>query len=251
MHLKNIIPVANIGLGLGIVMYFVHLMMARDWGSCGVMVFALLTSMATLKPNMPYRMTAILCISAAITWAASLVLHGHRYEGLTPRDPSADATDPSANTTNPSADATNSSANATDPSGNKLAEIKQRIASAEASGTAAPSSSTATPSSSTATTSSTATPSSASAAPLRKDGFTKKDGFTGKKKNNNSRIDFAATTNNAYKQYEHAIGPEGLSKLSKETQSLITQQKALFETLQSMAPAVKGMQQMMGSFGAA
>ena len=53
------------------------------------------------------------------------------------------------------------------------------------------------------------------------------------------RIDYASTIEQAYDNLQQMLGPDGIKGLSKETQSLVHQQKSLIGTLNDMAPVLK------------
>ena len=53
------------------------------------------------------------------------------------------------------------------------------------------------------------------------------------------RIDYASTMEQAYDNLSNLIGKGGISNLSKETKSLLDQQKQLAGQLESMAPLLK------------
>ena len=53
------------------------------------------------------------------------------------------------------------------------------------------------------------------------------------------RIDYASTLEQAYDNLQQMLGPDGIKGLSKETESLVHQQKSLIGTLNDMAPVIK------------
>ena len=53
------------------------------------------------------------------------------------------------------------------------------------------------------------------------------------------RIDYASTLEQAYDNLQQMLGPDGIKGLSKETQSLVHQQKSLIQNLNDMAPVLK------------
>ena len=53
------------------------------------------------------------------------------------------------------------------------------------------------------------------------------------------RIDYASTIEQAYDNLQQMLGPDGIKGLSKETQSLVHQQKSLIQNLNDMAPVLK------------
>jgi len=53
------------------------------------------------------------------------------------------------------------------------------------------------------------------------------------------RIDYASTLEQAYDNLQQMLGPDGIKGLSKETESLVHQQKSLIGTLNDMAPVLK------------
>lgn len=54
-----------------------------------------------------------------------------------------------------------------------------------------------------------------------------------------SRIDFATTMKQAYEDLQDVLDKDGIKALSKETQQLVEQQKALMSSLNTMAPILK------------
>jgi hypothetical protein len=65
----------------------------------------------------------------------------------------------------------------------------------------------------------------------------------------NNRIDAAATVEDAYDDLNKILGGEGMKSLSKDTQSLVTQQKDLTEAMKGMGPLVEQASSMMKQMG--
>ena len=61
------------------------------------------------------------------------------------------------------------------------------------------------------------------------------------------RIDYAATMEQAYDNLSNLIGKGGISNLSKETKSLLDQQKQLAGQLQSMAPLLSDAKSLLSN----
>ena len=53
------------------------------------------------------------------------------------------------------------------------------------------------------------------------------------------RIDYASTLEQAYDNLQQMLGPDGMKGLSKETATLVSQQKSLMQNLSDMAPVLK------------
>ena len=79
---------------------------------------------------------------------------------------------------------------------------------------------------------------------------TEKAGMTTVYKKNN-RIDAAATVEDAYDDLNKILGGDGMKSLSKDTQSLVTQQKDLTEAMKGMGPLVEQASSMMKQMGGA
>jgi hypothetical protein len=65
----------------------------------------------------------------------------------------------------------------------------------------------------------------------------------------NNRIDAAATVEDAYDDLNKILGGSGMKNLTKDTQSLVTQQKDLTEAMKSMGPLMDQAASMMGQMG--
>ena len=65
----------------------------------------------------------------------------------------------------------------------------------------------------------------------------------------NNRIDAAATVEDAYDDLNKILGGEGMKNLTKDTQSLVSQQKDLTEAMKSMGPLVQQASSMMNQMG--
>ena len=67
----------------------------------------------------------------------------------------------------------------------------------------------------------------------------------------NNRIDAAATVEDAYGDLNKILGSEGMKNLTKDTQSLVSQQKDLTEAMKNMGPLVEQASSMMKQMGGA
>jgi hypothetical protein len=65
--------------------------------------------------------------------------------------------------------------------------------------------------------------------------------------NGGSRIDYATTLEDAYSSLDNILGSDGISKLTNDTQRLMTQQQKLFDTMNNMLPMVEGAKSMIDS----
>ena len=65
----------------------------------------------------------------------------------------------------------------------------------------------------------------------------------------NNRIDAAATVEDAYGDLNKILGSEGMKNLTKDTQSLVSQQKDLTEAMKNMGPLVEQASSMMKQMG--
>ena len=65
----------------------------------------------------------------------------------------------------------------------------------------------------------------------------------------NNRIDAAATVEDAYDDLNKILGGDGMKNLSKDTQSLVSQQKNLTEAMKGMGPLVEQASSMMKQMG--
>jgi hypothetical protein len=69
-----------------------------------------------------------------------------------------------------------------------------------------------------------------------------KSGFeVGRKKNASSKIDYAATIEDAYDDLNKILGSDGIKNLTDDTQRLMKQQMQLAESMKSMAPIIEKM----------
>jgi len=72
----------------------------------------------------------------------------------------------------------------------------------------------------------------------------------GRPKNGGSKIDYAATIENAYDELNKVLGSDGIKSLTNDTQRLMKQQMDLAESMKGLAPLVEKMmpmaQQMQG-----
>jgi len=77
---------------------------------------------------------------------------------------------------------------------------------------------------------------------------TEKSGFeVGRKKNGGSKIDYAATIEDAYDELNNILGSDGIKRLTDDTQNLMKQQMQLAEAMKGMGPIIKNMQPMLES----
>ena len=67
-------------------------------------------------------------------------------------------------------------------------------------------------------------------------------------KASNGRIDYASTLEEAYDNLDQMLGSDGITKLTNDTQTLMTQQKKLFDTMKTMSPMLKEAKEMLGGF---
>jgi hypothetical protein len=63
-----------------------------------------------------------------------------------------------------------------------------------------------------------------------------------------SRVDFATTMKQAYEDLQDVLDKDGIKALSKETQQLVEQQKALMSSLNTMAPILKDAKSSLQGF---
>jgi hypothetical protein len=69
-----------------------------------------------------------------------------------------------------------------------------------------------------------------------------KSGFeVGRKKNASSKIDYAATIEDAYDDLNKILGSDGIKNLTDDTQRLMKQQMQLAESMKSMTPIIEKM----------
>lgn len=68
---------------------------------------------------------------------------------------------------------------------------------------------------------------------------------TTKKRAGGSRIDYAATLDEAYKNLNDMLGSDEMKSLTTDTMKLMEQQKQLFDTMSSMAPMIDSAKSMM------
>lgn len=62
------------------------------------------------------------------------------------------------------------------------------------------------------------------------------------------RIDYASTLEQSYDNLQNLLGKDGMNGLTKETQQLISQQKSLMNTMESMGPMLKMAKETMQGF---
>ena len=77
---------------------------------------------------------------------------------------------------------------------------------------------------------------------------TKKEKFQNSKKKGGNYVDQAATLEAAYDNLDGILGKDGINKLQAETSTLLSQQKNLVKTMESMAPLVKNAKEMLSGF---
>lgn len=64
----------------------------------------------------------------------------------------------------------------------------------------------------------------------------------------NTRVDYAATLEEAYDNLDKMLGSDGINKLTKDTQKLMAQQQKLFDTMQNMSPMLEQAKDMLKGF---
>jgi len=62
------------------------------------------------------------------------------------------------------------------------------------------------------------------------------------------RIDYASTLEQAYDNLQNILGDKGIQSLTKDTQNLISQQKSLMGTMESMGPMLKMAKDTLNNF---
>jgi hypothetical protein len=78
------------------------------------------------------------------------------------------------------------------------------------------------------------------------DAAKKEDFEVGRRKNGASKIDYAATIEDAYDDLNKILGSDGIKRLTSDTQGLMKQQMQLAESMKGLEPMVKGMAPMIG-----
>jgi hypothetical protein len=81
------------------------------------------------------------------------------------------------------------------------------------------------------------------------EGFGEK--LSNNKKNHNSkgsRLDYAATIEQSYKNLDDILGAGSIQQLTKDTQNLMAKQTELFDTMNKMVPVLEGAQNMLKNF---
>ena len=78
------------------------------------------------------------------------------------------------------------------------------------------------------------------------DAAKKEDFEVGRRKNGASKIDYAATIEDAYDDLNKILGSDGIKRLTSDTQGLMKQQMELAESMKAMTPLVQGMAPMIG-----
>jgi hypothetical protein len=66
-------------------------------------------------------------------------------------------------------------------------------------------------------------------------------------KNEEERVDYATTVEQAYDNLENIVGKGGISKLTADTSRLMDKQNKMFENLKNMGPLIGQYKEMMGS----
>ena len=74
----------------------------------------------------------------------------------------------------------------------------------------------------------------------------KEDFEVGRRKNGGSKIDYAATIEDAYDDLNKILGSDGIKRLTSDTQGLMKQQMELAESMKVMKHLVQGMAPMIG-----
>lgn len=77
------------------------------------------------------------------------------------------------------------------------------------------------------------------------DAAKKEDFEVGRRKNGASKIDYAATIEDAYDDLNKILGSDGIKRLTDDTQGLMKQQMQLAESMKAMTPLVQGMMPMI------
>ena len=72
-------------------------------------------------------------------------------------------------------------------------------------------------------------------------------GQTKRVKNEEERVDYATTVEQAYDNLENIVGKGGISKLTQDTSRLMDKQNKMFENLKNMGPLIGQYKEMMGS----
>ena len=62
------------------------------------------------------------------------------------------------------------------------------------------------------------------------------------------RLDYAATIEQSYGHLDEVLGGDAIKQLTKDTQSLMSQQQNLFNTMNQMVPVLEGAQNMLKGF---
>jgi hypothetical protein len=78
------------------------------------------------------------------------------------------------------------------------------------------------------------------------DAAKKEDFEVGRRKNGASKIDYAATIEDAYDDLNKILGSDGIKRLTSDTQGLMKQQMELAKSMKAMTPLVQGMAPMIG-----
>lgn len=81
------------------------------------------------------------------------------------------------------------------------------------------------------------------------------EGFGGKMSNNKKnsepfgpRLDYAATIEQSYANLDNLLGSDSIKQLTTDTQKLMSKQQQLYDTMQTMAPALQQAQSMLKGF---
>jgi len=74
------------------------------------------------------------------------------------------------------------------------------------------------------------------------------ESFTGKKKGNNNRIDYASTLESAYSNLDKILGKDGIQNLTNDTKELMQNQQKLFKSMEGMMPILNNAKEMLKGF---
>jgi hypothetical protein len=72
--------------------------------------------------------------------------------------------------------------------------------------------------------------------------------LTGASVDGESRVDYATTMEQAYDNLDKILGSESISNLTNDTRKLMLKQQQLFDTMQTMAPALENAKAMLSGF---
>ena len=63
-----------------------------------------------------------------------------------------------------------------------------------------------------------------------------------------SKLDYAATVENAYGDLNNLLGGDGIKRLTQDTQTLMTQQVQLADAMKSMSPLMENAKSLLQGF---